>query len=422
MNNLTIRTEVQNLIELCIEGEYWDFKEQWHSNNADLLHDIICMANNLKNRDAYIIIGVANDGSITGVSTNNRKNQQNVIDFLKDKKFAGGIRPSLYVKTLDFDDGKEIDVIMIENSIHTPYFLIEDVKDGDKMVLKNSIYTRVGDTNTPKTSTADIDKIEYLWRKRFGLDLSPLQKVTFLLRDPKSWLPIGTDGQHSNIQYHGQYYHKMFPEFILNYEMCEERFSNGRIDSIEHDIYWMNRLPSPLHNAFIYTLNVKYHSTVMYSTLAVFADDDRFNRVLWKRKILCQNADNENISYCFIEKDSMDFMLDNWLCNSHETITQIEENDVVCALEPWVLQPEYLEKNPYSVVPVFENAKEHIEFIDYVIANKVRFLEETGDYSFLTSQYRNTHAQCKDPDYIEYLCKCGETLVSWLDNWRAGDF
>ncbi|WP_412245615.1 hypothetical protein [Faecalibacillus intestinalis] len=36
--------------------------------------------------------------------------------------------------------------------------------------------TRVVDTNTPKTSSADFDKIEYLWKKRLGLDLSPLER------------------------------------------------------------------------------------------------------------------------------------------------------------------------------------------------------------------------------------------------------
>ena len=53
-------TEIRELINLKQEGSYWDFKREWYKNNknADLLHDIICMANNLSNRDGYIIIGV----------------------------------------------------------------------------------------------------------------------------------------------------------------------------------------------------------------------------------------------------------------------------------------------------------------------------------------------------------------------------
>lgn len=47
------------MIEKKIKGGYWDFKKCWHSNKTDLLHDIICMANNIENKDACIIIGVS---------------------------------------------------------------------------------------------------------------------------------------------------------------------------------------------------------------------------------------------------------------------------------------------------------------------------------------------------------------------------
>ena len=43
--------EILRLINLHHEGSYWDFKKQWYSDKCDLLHDIICMANNLENRD-----------------------------------------------------------------------------------------------------------------------------------------------------------------------------------------------------------------------------------------------------------------------------------------------------------------------------------------------------------------------------------
>ena len=47
--------EIIELISLKQEGSHWDFKKEWYgeSKNADLLHDIICMANNLDNRDAF---------------------------------------------------------------------------------------------------------------------------------------------------------------------------------------------------------------------------------------------------------------------------------------------------------------------------------------------------------------------------------
>lgn len=121
-----IEHEIQKLIDLHQEGEYWDFKKEWYKpeKNQDLLHDIICMANNLANRDGYIIIGVDNETfSLYDVENDeNRKNTQNIVDFLKDKEFAGDIRPIVYVKTITIDD-VNIDVIVIQNSVFTPFYL-----------------------------------------------------------------------------------------------------------------------------------------------------------------------------------------------------------------------------------------------------------------------------------------------------------
>lgn len=120
-----LRYEIDELISLGQEGGYWDFKKQWHENKTDLLHDIICMANNLENRDAYIIIGVDEENDYSIVDTKddtNRRNTQKIVDFLKDKKFAGGIRPVVHVEPLDVGK-KTMDVIVIENS-HTMSFLL----------------------------------------------------------------------------------------------------------------------------------------------------------------------------------------------------------------------------------------------------------------------------------------------------------
>ena len=65
----TFEDKIFELINLKQEGEYWDFKRQWHENKTDLLHDIICMANNLSNNDGYIIIGIdEKNGNPWGVS------------------------------------------------------------------------------------------------------------------------------------------------------------------------------------------------------------------------------------------------------------------------------------------------------------------------------------------------------------------
>ena len=55
---LALKKEIESLIEKRQEGDYWDFKLEHHKNKADLLHDIICMANSRANRDCFIIYGV----------------------------------------------------------------------------------------------------------------------------------------------------------------------------------------------------------------------------------------------------------------------------------------------------------------------------------------------------------------------------
>lgn len=159
------KEELINLIELKQEGGYWDFKRQWYNENknCDLLHDIICMANNIVNKDGLIIIGVDEENGYELVDVSNdeyRRNTQQLVDFLRDKKFAGDVRPTIKVENVNLC-GKIIDVIVVKNDNYTPYFL----KERYQQLEANNIYTRIQDTNTPKKSSADIDKVELLWKK-----------------------------------------------------------------------------------------------------------------------------------------------------------------------------------------------------------------------------------------------------------------
>ncbi len=181
---MALKQEIIKLIESKQEGSYWDFKQKWYSNNSDLLHDIICMSNNLVDRDCYIIIGVVDKTyDIVGIADDsNRKNTQNLVDFLKDKYFAGGIRPIVMVNQINIL-GKDLDIIIIKNSKNTPFYLTRSFEG----VNANNIYTRIQDTNTPKSNSADIDKVEYLWKKRFALHCSIMEKLNVLLDDYLNW-------------------------------------------------------------------------------------------------------------------------------------------------------------------------------------------------------------------------------------------
>lgn len=183
---LDLMNKIESLVALHQEGPYWDFKREWYGDNkdGDMLIDIICMANNLVDKDAYIIIGVdeENDYSIQDITQDtNRRNTQMLTDFIRSKKFAGDFRPVVTVEQVQLNNGV-VDVIIVYNSTNTPYFLKEKYKG----IFADNIYVRLQDSNTPSDKSADFHHIEYLWKKRFGMLLSPIEKVKLYLKYPEN--------------------------------------------------------------------------------------------------------------------------------------------------------------------------------------------------------------------------------------------
>lgn len=301
---MELMEEIQSLIELKTEGDYWDFKEMWHDNKASLLHDIICMANNQVGRDAYIIFGVSDSKSqdgvkVKGVPEAGRKDQQHLIDFLRDKKFAGGVRPSVYLQTLEILDEvgiyRRVDVAIVKNSSKTPFFLVENFRDRDKEIRAGYIYTRIGDTNTAINSMADLDKIEYLWRKRFGLDLSAVEKLLHLLDNPDDWIGDYNWGEAK--------YHKFFPEFQIRIDEIEDQtqFSDNRI---------MENIAS--HQAdkkySVSDVVITYHSTILYQEHVLYLDGWRHlipfpqTHTVYRNNLLGQDP---SLTYVYLNMNSI---------------------------------------------------------------------------------------------------------------------
>ena len=236
--------EITSLINKKQEGGYWDFKQQWHDSKADLLHDIICLANNMENRDSYLIFGVEDKTcQIIGINEDNNRNRLNtvrVVNFLRDKKFVGDIRPMARVETIDIE-GKKLDILIIENSRYTPFRLSQDFKDRPnksdgkdtgKTVKANNVYTRIQDTNTPIDKTADPDKEERLWRKRLRIDEPAYNKAMYYLENPEDWEKAERDSSDSYIatdelRYPGlklhrpawddSYYYRYAPEYSIEF-------------------------------------------------------------------------------------------------------------------------------------------------------------------------------------------------------------
>ena len=283
---MEFKDEILSLLHSKSEGGYWDFKRSWHEDDASLLHDIICLANNIENRDCYLIIGVDEKNNFEFYLLNddhNRKNSNELTIFLRDKKFFGGIRPSISLQTITVE-GYEIDVLTVKNDTHTPYYLTEDYSSRKKnlkkpkVVLKQNIYTRINDTNTPINQTADIDKIEYLWRKRFGLYLSVEEKMQLYLSDIKNWV---YDDER------GMLYYRMEPLFSIELQRLdydEEKFQSKRSEF--YDQLMSDKGRGDTWEEF----EIKYANVTIYSHWADYLDGGRYMIAIPQRKIISNNS------------------------------------------------------------------------------------------------------------------------------------
>ena len=287
------KEEIIKLISIKQEGAYWDFKKEWYEEGRldDLLHDVICMANNMENRDAYIIIGIdeENDYSVNDLTyKENRKSTQMLVDFLRDKKFVGGVRPQVTVESMQILEGT-IDIIVIINGFYTPYVLEERYRG----VNANNIYTRIFDTNTPKNKTADISHVEYLWKKRFRLLTSPLEQVFYYLQRKDEWLDVNDDSSMI-----GKYY-KYHPEYIIEHCYCDDR------DGYEY--YLFSQTDSRPHWWNIY---VRYHQTTLFSTLGVSLDGGRYFTNIPQKDFLFDGFVEKNtVVFCYYIKGTEEMVL-----------------------------------------------------------------------------------------------------------------
>ncbi len=256
---MTLYDEIKRLIELKQEGAYWDFKKEWYGKDKDSnqLIDIICMANNLVNRDAYIIIGIDEEKeyAVNDVSNDpNRRNTQMLTDFLRSKKFAGDSRPIVTVEPLLLSEGW-IDVIVVHNSTNTPFLL----KERYKTVLPNNIYIRLQDSNTPRDSSADFHHVEYLWKKRFGMLLTPIEKVKLYLQHPEDWA--------NSPSHEDKKYYIYAPEYTIEHSFEPEDHRDG------YDYYLFAQTDPRPHWCDI---KICYHQTVLADLGGANLDGGRY--------------------------------------------------------------------------------------------------------------------------------------------------
>lgn len=304
---------IKKLINSQREGAYWDFKQEPHSNNSDLLHDILCFSNSLHRGEKYIIFGVsevAGEYKISG-RTGVRKRQSDYIDFLRSLDFASDNRPEIELRSITLD-GKELDVLVIFENGLEPYYLSSDYMG----LHANFIYSRNGDTNTPKDKSADYNIIEKIWRQRFGLDVIPSERFFSILDDCEAWnISIGNREMA---------YYSPIPEYQI-------QFLEAKAGREIYSYYYPNE------NSFFGRAVFKYLSTSLFELEYAFLDEFRIPIAVPKRDFF---EEYESYYFYFIQ-NSLEYKLFKLL-----------------GLKAYLmyLRPEH---QPFII---FRNEEEHLEF------------------------------------------------------------
>ena len=225
----SLQETIVALLERRTEGPYWDFKLIHHACKYDLVHDVLCLANANHRGRRFLIFGVSNkDFSLHSIRNDTkRRTQAHVAGLFRDNadKFFQSRFPEFYLKEIEIG-GEFVDVMVIEDRPHKPYYLTERFGK----IEAHHIYTRICDINTPAKDAAQPDEIERMWRERFGLDESPIERVKNYLNDPHAWIEDNEGGNFNA-------YYKFSPEFTLRTTdaedgiACHEEWTHGEICS-----------------------------------------------------------------------------------------------------------------------------------------------------------------------------------------------
>ena len=377
MDNVELFSIIESLIASGREDSYWDFKQEWHNNKADLLHDIICLANNRDFRESYLIVGVTNAGDVVGIqSDEGRRNTQQLNDFLSAQNFIGGLRPVVQVETLEIEN-HEIDVVAIKASRNVPFILARKYRT----LAQGAVYTRIVDANTPRDSTASNDQQEMLWRHRFHLDASPIERLKHYLKNPDNWEQSASN-RDPNISYNYNvtrnlpdrphprdtfadydYYYKFAPEYTI-------KFAEDFEDSEDKDylIGMWTTADSTWQQVFC-----RYHQTILFnhewiqfdaSYGAAMMRPERKNYVNFAQVPLGAMQASECLQMDSFIQDELIYLLNQFirckkeLANSAEQYYRVEQH-----------------------VITFENESEKKSFIKHVIKESERLLGEADTIS-----------------------------------------
>jgi len=314
---------VELLLEKGHEGEYWDFKQEWHENIADLLKDIICFTNTPHDQNCFLIFGVDDHSKITGMEKERRK-QADILEALSNLWFAGDIMPEISVEIVTIND-MVIDVLTIYDTIQTPLYLKRNYGE----MLAGCIYMRRGDKNTPNRGNADIWEVEKLWKKRFGLLKTPLEYIYDRLLYALEWKQQGYI-----------YYNAYKPEYQLEIQDEEE----------DHLIPEFYAYAMTNESTRYQMLQIKCGSTVLDEYKIVILDGGRYSTPIPEWGYICydQYGVHHKYAYKYYVVGSDRYKLYRFFLDSEDEEGKIANRDLM------------------EVVLMYESEEEHMQFEQFI--------------------------------------------------------
>lgn len=270
---------MQDLIALLSldESEILDFKEKWHSDNDELLHDILCLSNSQSNElNRYLVFGVSDDKNIVGlIGDGKRKNTQNINDLIKNSNINIPINTKVIAQKVD---GNEIDFLQITvNLRNRPYYL----RKSRNKLQAGAIYSRLGDNSVPMNETTNENEIINLWKERFGLELSPMERMINYIQDYDNWVHAFEDGDGGGREL---FYYREFPEFTVK---------QGRKNTDNYDEAWSRCFSNDGWNT-CYAYELKYFDTLLHKEYVVHIDGSRY-RIAAPERLFLYRDDIGNI-------------------------------------------------------------------------------------------------------------------------------
>lgn len=384
---MMLKDKIINLIQDKREGSYWDFKAEYHKDKAELLHDIICLSNNLSNQEAYLILGVADNGHILGIANDpNRKSQEELISFVTGKKFAAGRYPKVSLMTFEYEE-KEIDVILIDPKGYVPYYLEKSETDKksekNKTINAGSIYTRVEDKNTPINTTASPLDTEKLWKMHFGLYPTPIKRLQNYLLTPEKWMPNSTG-----------YFYSESPEYTV-YEN-EDIAEKENYSTLVTPFYAYNQYNS---NTLYFHQEFKHHSTVLYDRQCIALDSGVYTTPVPEFGVINFNVyQDDTIYYRYFIENTI-------LYNIHLFMYKGS------SMEEKIAMRKFLE-----CILVYKNDEEKEYFEQYILSNKEevnRLISENN-----TRVFGIEHLERHEREDITKKIKIVKVLKEELEKFR----